>query len=268
MRRLQIERIGDELLAELRYLNAVSGGGTEIERLPISRGNLAQPLGGELDAIIACSDLQGVVRAGDGTTQLLGIAVAAAVQQLAVDGILPPGARTGVVLAGDLYSAPDASRRGGHGDVSAVWRAFAEHHAWVAGVAGNHDDVSKLGGLERVHLLDGDVLELGGVRIGGVGLISGSRAKPGRRTEADQLARIARVIDQAPDLLVLHEGPHGKSPHQRGHAGIHGLVEAGEIGLTVCGHDHWRIPLSAHAAGQILNVDARVVVLVGRATVG
>lgn len=34
------------------------------------------------------------------------------------------------------------------------------------------------------------------------------------------------------------------------------------VGLTICGHDHWRAPLAAHATGQILNVDTRVVVLV------
>lgn len=33
------------------------------------------------------------------------------------------------------------------------------------------------------------------------------------------------------------------------------------LGVEVCGHDRWQPPLAHHAAGQILNVDARVVVL-------
>lgn len=38
-------------------------------------------------------------------------------------------------------------------------------------------------------------------------------------------------------------------------------MEAGQVGVTVCGHCHWDEPLVSHAAGQELNVDARYVVL-------
>ena len=43
---------------------------------------------------------------------------------------------------------------------------------------------------------------------------------------------------------------------------IRGTIEAGAVGFTICGHDHWHEPLASYAHGQILNVDARVVVLV------
>lgn len=145
-----------------------------------------------------------------------------------------------------------------------VWRAFAGCFAWVAGVARNHDDVSGVADLgEHVHLLDGDVVCVDGIRIGGVGGIIGSRPKPGRRLEDEQLALIERAIDAELDVLVLHEGPHGDAA-QRGNSAIRDLVEAGGVGFTVCGHDHWPDPLAAHDHGQILNVDTRVVVMTAR----
>jgi hypothetical protein len=83
-------------------------------------------LNDKLDAIVATSDLQGIVpdpRTGDAT--LLGVAVAEALEELTFDDVLPPAGRIGVVLAGDLYSVPTADKRGGFGDVASVWHAFA-----------------------------------------------------------------------------------------------------------------------------------------------
>jgi Icc-related predicted phosphoesterase len=262
--RVQIAELDETAIREVHYLNAGSRGSTEVERLPILRGSLLGPLGGggELDALIVCSDLQGIVPGPQGRSELLGVHVAAALAELAADGGIPPAPRTGVILAGDLFSVAAANKRGGYGDVAEVWGAFAGEFAWVAGVAGNHDDVSNVGKLgDRVHLLDGSLVELDGLRIGGVGGIIGNPRKPGRRSEVDQLRTIEQVLDQAPDLLVLHEGPHGDDG-QRGNNSIRGMIETGAVGLTICGHDHWRSPLARHAAGQILNVDARAVVLV------
>lgn len=258
---LRITSIDDELIREVHYLNASSRGGTEVERLPVALGGLAGALGGELDALIVCSDLQGIVPGPQGRSELLGVQVAAVLEELAFDGAIPPAARTGVILAGDLYSVPAANKRGGYGDVSDVWVAFVERFAWVAGVAGNHDDVSAVAKLgARVHLLDGDFVELDGLRIGGVGGIIGNPRKPGRRSEADQLRAIDSALDNDLDILVLHEGPRGDAK-QVGNDAIRATIEAAGIGLTICGHEHWRIPLAEHDHGQILNVDARVVVL-------
>jgi 3',5'-cyclic-AMP phosphodiesterase len=263
---LRIVAIDDAQIREVHYLNASSRGSTDVERLPITRGTLAAPLGPELDALIVCSDLQGIVPGPQGRSALLGVQVAAALAELAFDGVIPPGPRTGVILAGDLFSVHAANKRGGYGDVSEVWGAFAEAFAWVAGVAGNHDDVSRVASLgDRVHLLDGELAELGGLRISGVSGIIGNPRKPGRRSEIDQLRAIERAIGHQLDLLVLHEGPHGDD-HQRGNPAIRAAIEAGAVGLTICGHDHWRTPLAGHARGQIVNVDARVLVLVAPAT--
>jgi 3',5'-cyclic-AMP phosphodiesterase len=256
---IRIDRFDDAPLAEVLYLNASSGGGTTTERLPIVRAYVDE-LPGELDALVACGDLQGIVRGYEGGAELLGIAVADQLEALAYDGIVPSLARTGVVLAGDLYSVPEANKRGGYGDVEPVWSAFAARCAWVAGVAGNHDDVSNVDGA-NVHLLDGDRVLLDGLRIGGVGGVIGSSSKPGRRNQTEQLALIDRAIGNGVDLLVLHEGPHGDGG-QRGNPELRRSIDARHVALVIFGHDHWREPLAQRDRGQLLNVDARVVVMV------
>lgn len=259
----ELVSVEDEAFAELRYLNAARGGGTVSERLPIQRGAV-RGLPPGLDALVATSDLQGVVRPRkDAPSTLLGIAVAELLEELAFDGAIPPAERTGVLLAGDLYSVPDADKRGGHGDVAAVWRAFAPF-AWVAGVAGNHDDVSQLVSGERLHLLDTEVIDKGGLRLGGVGYIAGNPQKRGRRAEDDQLERLELVAMEGVDILVCHEGPSGPGSGgaQLGHPGVRALVERHRVPLTLCGHVHWDQAVARTERGAILNVDARVVVLV------
>jgi Icc protein len=258
-----VRDISRELVSELRYLNASGSGKPEVVRLPIAHGTvvLDDAVPSELDAIIACSDLQGVVpNPHTRLSEPLGVALAIHLEQLALEGVIPPAMRTGVILAGDLYSDPAAKKRGGFGDVTKVWEAFADRFAWVVGVAGNHDDVTQISPLLNLHLLDGEIVELDGIRVGGVGGIIGNKQKKMRRPAEEFLALVDRVIDQTIDILVLHEGPHGDED-QRGNADIRATVEAGEVGVTVCGHCHWDEPLASHASGQILNVDARCVVL-------
>ena len=138
----------------------------------------------------------------------------------------------------------------------------------AVGVAGNHDDFGrdkdkhKLMSEPNIHLLDGEVVELDGIRFGGVGYIIGNPARRGRRSEEDQLAKISQVLDQKPDVLLLHEGPSGDDS-QRGNDLIRSLVLESETPMTICGHCHWDRPLSTSPRGkQLLNVDARAVLLV------
>ena len=193
---------------------------------------------------------------------LLGIRVAEHLEELE----LAHPDRIGVILAGDLYCVPAANKRGGYGPVVDVWRAFAERFAWVTGVAGNHDDIAGVAKLDRAHLLDGNVVELDGIRIGGVGGIIGNTQKPGRRDEDEQLALVTRVLDKHVDVLVLHEGPCG-GDRQPGNDLLRATIDlatrerATNVPLVICGHDHWRDPLAQRETGQILNVDTRVVVL-------
>jgi 3',5'-cyclic-AMP phosphodiesterase len=242
---VRIIEIGDAS-EEIVYLNASSRGRAEPARLPIVHARVEAL---ELDAIIVASDLQGMLR-----HELLGIRVAEHLEPS-----FDPE-RTGVILAGDLYCVPGLTKRGGYGPVVDVWRAFAERFTWVCGVAGNHDDMRGVGDLDRVHVLDGDVVELAGLRIGGVGGIISNKQKPGRRTEGEQLVRLERVLDAGVDVLVMHEGPCG-AERQPGNDVVRMLIDAADVPLVICGHDHWHAPLAERDGGQILNVDTRVVVL-------
>ena len=131
------------LLKEIKYLNAGSGrSGFYEERLPIHHARVdALPVG--LDAVVVTADLQGRERFQEspgGPPRLLGEALPLRLVQeiLPEVGIHDPS-RVAVWLAGDFYTVPALDKRGGTGDVSAVWRAFGDEFAWVAGVAGNHD---------------------------------------------------------------------------------------------------------------------------------
>lgn len=254
-------RFGDEpALGMLRYRNAARGGGTSTARLAIEVAR-AGGFPDAVAAIVVASDLQGIaVSELTGQPTLLGVAVAEYLERLADQGALAPLQHVGVILAGDLYSVPGADKRGGHGDVAPVWSAFAERCAWVVGVAGNHDDVSAIDTSERVVVLDGDQVELDGLRVGGVGRIIGNPGKLGRRAEADQLAHLAAAADGA-DVLILHEGPHGTAIDQRGNPLLREAITDFAVPLTICGHDHWASPLATFDGGQILNVDARVIVV-------
>jgi len=81
------------------------------------------------DAIVERSDLQGMAELGTGQARLLGVAVAEDLQRLALGGVIASAERTGVLLAGDLYSVPAVDKRGGYGTVADVWNAFARHLA-------------------------------------------------------------------------------------------------------------------------------------------
>jgi Icc protein len=276
-----------EPVEQIRYLNASRRGGTEVCRLPVLRG-VVEGLPEGLDAVVATSDLQGVVQSPGKPPELLGAAVARRCAELAVSaglalaslvrrargdhlrGSQREALRGGpilerpidmlAVLAGDLYSVPDATRRGGYGDVASVWQAFAERYSWVVGVAGNHDDVGQLAVSERVRLLDLEEMSLRGLRVGGVGRVIGDPGKPGRREHEEQLSAIELVAEAGVDVLVLHEGPCGfdGSP---GSEHVSAVLERHPVPLVICGHVHWPGPLSERGGRQILNVDGRAVIL-------
>ena len=265
---MRVLSIDSQPLLRIRYLNARKGGGVRSEVLPILRGRVDRLPSG-LDALLVASDLQGVVSswAKGGETHLLGEELADVVAGLGLEGVVPLPGQTGVILAGDLYAAPGGDKRGATGDVRAVWRAFAEGYAWVAGVAGNHDtfgspkDRQRLSALPQVHLLDTSWVTLGGLVIGGVQHIVGDPRRAGRVAEDDFFASLELVLEASPDVLVLHEGPHADR-ERRGNAAITSRLLASAPRLTVCGGEHWSEPLaSMGAGGQVLNVDARALVL-------
>ncbi len=202
---------------------------------------------------------------GKASLALLGLALARHCLQLSACGLLPDPERVGVILAGDLYA--ELGKRGGLGDVRAVWRAFAPFR-WVTGVAGNHDafseDLRDRAGIGRFRrrghrVLDGDQVELDGLVVGGVSGIVGNPKKPNRR-RLDAFAEALELASDAAQVLVLHEGPAVGG--RTGNADLTALVSAAAPPLVICGHRHWAAPLAELPCGrQVLNVDARAVVL-------
>ncbi|GII26464.1 metallophosphoesterase family protein [Planosporangium mesophilum] len=256
---------GVDAITELGYQRARPGGGTAAARLTVGRLDVATVPEG-CDAVLVTGDLQGVAASPwGGPPVLLGVALADYLSVWSEQGLLPPPGRVGVVLAGDLYSAPLADQRGASGAVDDVWLAFAAAGCpWIVGVAGNHDvvspdDLRDLG--PTAALLDGTCVDRGAVRFAGVGGIVGDPDRPGRRRENLQLTSIDAVLASNPDVLVLHEGPPGDRIGQPGNSTIGARLRAQAPALTVCGHVHWNAPLARLGDGHVLNVDDRAVIL-------
>lgn len=238
--------------------------------IPVLCGRI-DALPGGLRALVLAADLQ--ARAlpawGQEGLRLAGEAVAEQLAALAEAGELPPASATGVVLAGDLWSDPACKKMGGLGDVRPVWRAFAERFRWVAGVAGNHDafghprEQAAFVQEPGVHLLDGDVVELDGLRLGGVGGILGDPRRPNRRDPLEQTDLVLSVLSRGVDLLVLHEGPDVPEAALPGEPALREVLEVAEDRASVvCGHVHWRRPGARLGRRHVVNVDARILVLV------
>jgi hypothetical protein len=230
-----------------------------VERLPVD----TLPAG--CDALLAAGDLQGVAPSPlGGDPELLGIALADFLGVWAEIGLLPAAGRVGVLLTGDLYSAPGADRRGASGTVFDVWLAFAAAGCpMVFGVAGNHDEVTAAQVAELgpdVALLDGDRRGFGGVTVAGISGIIGDPGRALRRTEKDFLTLVGKLATPPPDVLLLHEGPAGDRADQLGRAVVRSTLERRAPTLTLCGHVHWAEPVAVLGDGHIVNVDARVVV--------
>jgi Icc-related predicted phosphoesterase len=257
---VRVESIDPEPFHAFPYLNAKSGGGTMTVSCPLFRAWVDR-LPRDVDALVLTSDLQGVV--GD---RLLGEGLVSELARLADKKTIPSLDRIGVVLAGDLYSAPEADRRGATGDVTSVWRAFSERFAFVVGVAGNHDliDGAVVARMRGAVLLDGDVVDLGGVRFGGVSGIVGKSKKNRRRSEHDFLAALDTVLERGADVVVVHEGPDGEGGALRGNPVVRTHLEE-RAKLVVAGHAHWPVPLATLGrTGHVLNVDGRAIVATRR----
>src|SRR5262249_34984751 len=111
-------------------------------------------------------------------------------------------------------------------------------------------------------LLDGSVVTLDGLRVGGVGGIVGDTRKPGRRDGETFLRLIGNVLEQQPDVLILHEGPDDPETRSKGNADVRELLMSHQL-LIICGHSPWKNPLVTFSdSAQVLNVAERAVLLV------
>jgi hypothetical protein len=256
---------------EFRYLNAGRGPGQFYEDRLLVHVAKVDRLPEGISALLATADLQGRERFQDspgGPLRLLGEVLP---QRLAEE-LLPSleirePSRAGVLLAGDFYTVPALDKRGGTGDVTSVWRAFADSFQWVAGIPGNHDlfgdpPQRRPRFPARMYYLDGGASQIGGFRIAGIGGIVGNPSRPNRRSEEDYLATLEGLLAPSPEVLLMHDGPDGVLPGQRGLSRVREVLEASGMQLVIRGHAHWDEPFAEFTSGlQVLNVDARVVVL-------
>jgi 3',5'-cyclic-AMP phosphodiesterase len=140
---MRIVNFQTEPVFEFRYLNAGRGSGQFYEdRLPVHRARVDRLPEG-VSALVATADLQGRERfqdSRDGSIRLLGEVLPARLVNEAFPALkVQEPARAIALLAGDFYTVPALDKRGGTGDVTNVWLAFAEYFSCVAGIPGNHD---------------------------------------------------------------------------------------------------------------------------------
>ena len=271
---MTIHLLSQDPIESFPYLNVPPGGrdahGNKRlvpARFPVYIGEITG-LTTDLECLIITSDLQGNV-IEDGQAYLLGEVLPDFLNLLfEVEFSTIDRARTGVLLCGDLYASIE--KRGGLGDVKAVWRAFKKHFAFVAGVAGNHDDFGKKAEFEAfqreegIHYLAHHVKKVGDLKIGGLSGVIGSSDKPQRLPEATFLAHLKKLLLKQPDVLLLHQGPsHLQSPREReGYHAIRSLLETSPRNTVCCGHDFWEQSLDQYPNGtQVLNADSKCFVL-------
>ncbi|MFI5839007.1 metallophosphoesterase [Catenuloplanes sp. NPDC051500] len=182
-------------LTSIAYRQARPGGGSESAVLPVQR-IIADGLPSGCRAVLVAGDLQGVAPSPfGGDPVLLGLTLADHLGLWAGQGLVPPPAEVGVVLAGDLYAAPGADRRGASGEVADVWLAFAAAGcAFVIGVAGNHDVIDA----GRLAALGPSMTSPGTVRSPGTG-----RPAVPRAAEASPESRGGRPVPLGPTMTLL-----------------------------------------------------------------
>ncbi len=268
---MRILSINPDLITEIPFLNAGRRpGGFYVDQLPVHEA-LVDRLPDGMSAIIATADLQGreqLKRSSTGPPRLLGEVLP---EQLANE-ILPelglPTGQIGVLLAGDFYTVPALDRRGGSGDVTSVWWAFADQFDWVAGVAGNHDTFGDDAHADprfhsrKIHYLDNDRANIDGLKIAGLGGIIGSPKRARRRSEENYCRALESLLDSQTDILIMHDGPDAPSHGFRGSTPVREVIEFLRPNLVVRGHAHWKEPFAELSGGvQVLNVGARVVIL-------
>jgi len=267
---MRITSFNREPISEIPFLNAGKGQGScYVDRLAVHLGQLSD-LPDDLDAIIATADLQGRERFEDGDggpPRLLGEVLPERLVAELLPNLNISPARTGIILAGDFYTVPNLDKRGGFGDVTSVWRAFARQFKSVVGVAGNHDMFGETVAPSRrisanAHYLDGDSTSMDSIMIAGIGGIVGNPARPHRKTDDDFVTHLELLAAGAPDILIMHDGPDDPQHSQRGSSIIRQTLERLAPTIIIRGHAHWKEPLSELSNGtQVLNVDCRVAVL-------
>ncbi len=116
--------------------------------------------------------------------------------------------------------------------------------------------------MSHVHFLDGERLDIDGIKVAGISGVIGNPAKNFRRTTQDFLETVELITSSPTDIALMHEGPDGIQRGYRGIEEVRKVIEKTKPSIVVRGHKHWPEPLVELNCGvQILNVEATVVVL-------
>lgn len=262
-------------LMEIPCVNVAPGGGRVERRLiPVLHGRVSG-LPPAVEGLILTADLQGfaedALSAPISERIFLSHVIAKQLGQLLGRAGLPAAAKTIGLLCGDFYAIPELNKRGGLGDVEAFWRAFRAEVSTVVGVAGNHDRFNgrctvegAFDPAEKIYALDGDVVAVQGLTIGGVsGVLGLVSQRPWHHSPVTFLQKGKAVLRARPDILLLHEGPSLTLSHSKGSLIVRQLLGTAKQELLVaCGHRHWPEPLlELSPQVQVVNVDSRVLIL-------
>lgn len=264
--------IGNHPIETYAYLN-VSPGGKDAdgnvqvvtEHLPIFEGTISG-LPAPFQASIVASDLQGMVEMngdmkllGEGLPEYLYDLLQINYPQLAPEHVL-------VILCGDLYA--NLEKRGGIGDVSAVWQAFRNYFPVIIGVAGNHDyfgdlvDERALQSTPGIHVLHNQIVSVGSLRLAGLGGIMGRCDKPNRIEPIDYLTKLEQLLSKQPDVLKLHQSPGFAEPALNGSVELGRFLVRKKRCVIFCGHTHWPITtINLLNQTQIVNGHGKLLIL-------
>lgn len=235
------------------------------KRLPIYIGEWHKEKT-DVDLIIICSDLQGIVEK-NGEKKLLGEELPEFLKLLIdieFDSIKEK--KIGVFLCGDLFTS--LKKRGSSGDVRNVWKQFKEHFSWVVGVAGNHDrfgnptEIEEFKKLKDIYLLHKTSVNVSGIEIGGISGIIGRNDKTNRVEEVDYIKNLQKLLRKKLDFILLHETPDYPLLNQIGNSKIRATLEKGSKSKICCGHCFWEKSLvELENKTQVLNSDSKVIIL-------
>ncbi len=208
-----------------------------------------------LDGVLVASDLQ--AREPTEANRAIGVVMAERISSWIGELKLKPN-KIGVLLAGDFYTSRTLHRRFGVGAVDDVWDAFDVRFRWVTGVLGNVDRLGRKA-RKRYTLLEGKTVERDELRVGGISGIIGPAKMENRRSEAEFIADVSKVLGRNPDIVVVHEGPSA-NPELPGTDSIRKAFK-GYKGLVICGHNKWPHPVATLGPTTILNTDGRCILL-------
>ncbi|MGK0234508.1 MAG: Icc protein [Psychroserpens sp.] len=251
---MKIIKIEDKPFYELVYRTTGDKGQESFVTLPFYKVKVdVMPQG--MNSFIATSDLQGR-ELNKESNRLVGEAVVEELALLQELNEIP--SIDLILLAGDLYDDPELGKRGGSGIVTSVWNAFAERFNHAIGVHGNHDIVEDELLNSNINILDGDVIDFKGLKLGGVGGIIGRADRNQRKTEDKFTKALKSVTKKAPDIKLLHQGPSDNVNKQLGQEFIREHFEKSGDGIIIFGHCHWDVPFIEIGSNQVLNVDNRL----------